>query len=70
MRILGVVLLSVGLAGLALGTVEYTRKERVLDWGPVQVEAKKKKSVTIPPLAAGGAAAAGLVLILAGSRRK
>jgi hypothetical protein len=70
MRVLGIILLVVGLAGLALGTFEYTRKKRVVDWGPLQVETKQKESVTIPPLAAGGAAAAGLVLILIGSRRR
>ncbi len=70
LRTVGIVLLVVGLVGLAVGTFQYTRKRDVLDVGPLHVEAKEKKSVTVPPLAAGGVAALGLVLTLAGSRKK
>ncbi len=70
LRIAGVVLLVLGLAGLAVGTFQYTRKKNVLDVGPLHVETKQKESVTVPPLAAGGVAALGLVLTLAGGRRK
>lgn len=70
MRMAGVILLILGLAGLALGTFQYTRSEELLDVGPLHVESKQKKSVTIPPLAAGGVAALGLVLTLAGGRKR
>jgi hypothetical protein len=69
-RVLGIVLLAAGLAGLALGTFEYTQKKKVLDWGPLKVETQQKESVTIPPLAAGGAVALGLVLTIVASRRR
>jgi hypothetical protein len=70
MRMAGVLLLVAGLAGLAFGTFQYTRKKDVIDVGPLHVQAKQKQTVTIPPLAAGGVAALGLVLTLVGSRRK
>jgi len=38
--------------------------------GPVHVQAGQKETFTVPPLAAGGVAALGLVLALAGGRRK
>ena len=70
LRIIGIVLLALGLVGLAVGTFQYTRNKKVLDAGPIHIERKATESVTIPPLAAGGVAALGLVLTLAGSRKK
>jgi hypothetical protein len=70
LRVVGIVLLVAGLAGLALGTFQYTRKTDVLDVGPVRVEARERETVAVPPLAAGAVAALGLVLVLVGGRRK
>ncbi len=70
LRIIGFVLLALGLVGLAVGTFQYTRQEKVLDAGPIHIERKATQTVTIPPLAAGGVAAVGLVLTLVGSRKK
>jgi hypothetical protein len=69
-RIVGIVLLVAGLVGLAVGAFEYTRDREVLDVGPIEVEARETERVTIPPLAAGGVAAVGLVLLLAGGRKR
>lgn len=65
LRTVGIVLLVIGLAGLALGTLDYTRKKEVLNVGPLHVQAKEKETLKIPPLAAGGLAVLGLVLALA-----
>jgi hypothetical protein len=69
LRIAGVVLLVAGVAGLAVGTFQYTRNKEVLDVGPLHVQTKQKETVTVPPLAAAGVAALGLVLVLAGKKR-
>jgi uncharacterized membrane protein YidH (DUF202 family) len=69
LRIIGIVLIVAGIAGLALGTFEYTQTKEVAKIGPLDVKAKEQKSVTIPPLAAGAAAAVGLVLVLAGRKK-
>jgi len=69
-RTIGIVLLVLGLAGLAVGTFEYTRQKKVVDAGPIQIARTATEEVTIPPLVAGGVAAVGLVLTLVGSRRK
>ena len=70
LRTIGVVLLVLGLAGLAVGTVQYTQTKDVVDLGPIQVQANEEQTFTIPPLAAGAAAVAGLILALAGGRKK
>jgi TRAP-type C4-dicarboxylate transport system permease small subunit len=69
LRIVGIVLIVAGLAGLAVGGFEYTRTKEVAKVGPLEVKAKEQRSVTIPPLAAGGAAAVGVALFLAGRRK-
>ena len=69
LRLIGLVLLVAGIAGLAVGTFEYTRKKDVVKLGPIEVQAKDKETVTVPPLAAAGVAAVGLVLALAGRKK-
>jgi len=70
LRVVGVVLLVLGLAGLAVGAIDLRRNKTVLDVGPVQVHAKTNETVTIPPLLAGGVAVVGAVLAVAGGRRR
>jgi uncharacterized membrane protein YidH (DUF202 family) len=70
LRRVGIVLLVVGLIGLAFGTFQYTRQKKVLDAGPIHIERTATETVTIPPLVAGGVAALGLVLTVVGSRKK
>jgi hypothetical protein len=69
LRLVGILLLVAGLAGLAVGTFQYTQRKDVLKVGPIEVQSKEKQTVTIPPLAAGGVAALGLVLVLAGRKK-
>jgi hypothetical protein len=69
MRVLGIVLLVLGLFGLAVGTFQYTQRREVLRVGGIRVQANERETVAIPPLAAGAAAAVGLVLLLASRKR-
>lgn len=47
----------------------FTRKEKVVDIGPIEVSADKKETVNWPPYVGGGILVAGFVLLLA-SRKK
>ena len=69
-RVFGLLLLVLGLAGLAVGAFHFRRERTVLDVGPVQLHARTRETVTIPPLLAGGVAVVGAVLAVAGGRRK
>jgi hypothetical protein len=67
--VLGILLVVVGLAGLAWRVFTYTTTEEVLDIGPIEVTAEKERSVPIPPIVGGIAVVAGVVMIMAGSRK-
>lgn len=66
LKVIGIALLASGLAGLVVGTIEYTQQTGpVLKAGTVGARSTEPGSFTIPPLAAGPVAAVGLVLVLA-----
>ena len=69
LALLGVLLLVGGLAALALPAFTYTRTEKVVDLGPVEVTAERQRRIPLSPVVGGLAAVAGLVLIVS-SRRK
>lgn len=69
MRILGIVLIVVGLFALAFGGISYTKKEKVLDLGPIQAETRRKETVPLPPLFGALAVVGGIALVIAGRKR-
>ena len=68
--IVGVVLILLGVAALALGGFSFTQKEKVLDLGPIEATADDKKSVPIPPLLGVLAVVGGVVLVATSARRR
>jgi uncharacterized membrane protein YidH (DUF202 family) len=67
--IIGIILIVIGVAGFALGGFSFTRKEKVLDVGPVEATADDKKTVPISPVVAGIALVSGVVLVAASARK-
>ena len=70
LTIVGIVLLIVGVVALAYQGISYTTTEKVVDLGPLKVEAKKEKTIPLPPVLGGVAVAAGVILMIAGARRR
>ncbi len=70
MKIAGIVLIVLGLFALAYGGFSYTKREKVLDLGPLQASTETHKTVPLPPIFGGIAVAAGVVLLVAGSRSR
>lgn len=69
LAIVGVVLIVLGIAGLAIGRFSFTTTEKVLDVGPLQATAEEEHSIAIPDIAAIAAIVAGGFLVFLGRRR-
>jgi len=69
MRILGIALIVLGAVALIYGGVSYTKREKVIDVGPIEATVESKERVPLSPLAGGLAVVAGIAL-LATTRRK
>jgi hypothetical protein len=67
--ILGVVLLVIGILMLLYSGFAYTKREKVVDAGPLQISADKQKSVNWPPYAGGFLVLGGVVLLATGTKR-
>lgn len=65
---LGMVLVTLGLAGLAWGGFTYTTKEKVVDIGPIHATRDKTHELPVPPIVGAVALLGGIVLIVAGKK--
>jgi hypothetical protein len=68
LAIVGIVLIVLGAVALAYQGITYTTKEKVVDLGPLKVEAEKEKTIPLPPVLGGVAIVVGLVRVIASSR--
>jgi hypothetical protein len=69
-RIIAILLIAIGLVALATGGFTYTRREKVVDIGPIEATAEKRERIPLPPILGGAALAGGIVLLLVGGRKK
>jgi hypothetical protein len=67
--IVGIILIAIGIIALAYGGITYTKREKVIDAGPLQVSADKEKTIPLPPVLGGICLVGGIVLVLAGGRK-
>lgn len=67
-RILGAVLIVLGLVGILWGGFTYTTQKKVIDLGPIQATHEKTHSIPVPPIAGAVSLIAG-VAFLATSKR-
>ena len=63
-KTLGIVLIVVGLLGLAWGGFTSTTTEKVVDIGPIHATRDKTHSVPLPPIAGALALVGGIALLV------
>ncbi len=68
--IVGVVLIVLGLAALVYQGVTYTSRETVIDIGPLHATADREKTLPLPPVLGVAAVGGGVVLLVAGVRKR
>jgi len=65
MKILGIILIVIGLLAFVIPSITFTRKEKILDIGPIEAVAEKKESLPLSPLLGVSALAVGGALVVA-----
>lgn len=69
-RIIGALLVVVGMVALLWGGISWTRKETVLDAGPIEIQAEKHERIRLPPAVGAIALIGGIVLLVMPERRR
>jgi uncharacterized membrane protein YidH (DUF202 family) len=70
MKLVGIVLIVLGVLALVYQGIQYTSKEKILDIGSIKLSADTKKTIPLPPIVGGVAVVAGVALILVDRRKK
>jgi Na+-transporting methylmalonyl-CoA/oxaloacetate decarboxylase gamma subunit len=69
MKVMGFVLVVLGLLALVYGGISYSRQRTVLDVGPFKATATEQKNIPLSPIV-GGIAVLGGILLLAVPRKR
>ncbi len=67
--LIGVILIILGIVALAYQGISYTKKDKVVDLGPLKVETEKKETIPLPPVLGVIAVVGGIVLVVVSARK-
>jgi hypothetical protein len=62
--IAGILLIIVGVIGLAYGGISYTREKTVVDIGPLKATTNSRETIPLPPAIGAVALVGGILLML------
>lgn len=60
LAIVGVLLIAIGVAGLAIDNISFTERKTIVDAGPLKITANEQKSIPVPTIA-------GVIAVVAGA---
>ena len=64
MKIVGIVLVVLGLVALIYGGISYTTRDKVLDVGPIHASVEKQHNIPLSPIIGGLVLIAGALLVV------
>ena len=64
MKIIGIILIAAGILMLVMKGFSFTQEKKVVDIGPIEINAKEKKTVAWPTYAGAILLVAGVVVIV------
>ena len=67
--LIGILLIVLGVVGVAFQGISYTTREKVIDIGGLGITAETRKTIPIPLVAGGLALAAGIGTVVVASRK-
>jgi hypothetical protein len=65
----GVILIVLGVAALVYQGITYTKRDTLVNIGPIHAEADREHTIPIPPILGVVAIAGGIFLVVAGGRK-
>lgn len=68
MKIIGIVLVALGILALVYGGISYSKNRTVLEMGPMSVTATEQKRIPVPAVVGVAALLGGVALIVVGRR--
>lgn len=68
MKALGIILIVLGVIGIAYGGMSWTYRDKVVDAGPIEITREKTKTVPLPPIAGAILLVAGVVVLVKGGQ--
>lgn len=69
-RTIGIIMIIVGAVMLIWTGFSYTKKEKVVDLGPLEITADKKEQVNWPPYVGAGVLVVGLILAVTTNNKR
>ena len=66
--ILGIILIILGIFALAYQGISYTKREKVVDLGPIHATKDTTETIPLPPILGGLALVGGIVLVAVGAK--
>jgi uncharacterized membrane protein HdeD (DUF308 family) len=69
MKILGIILIAIGLLMLVFRGFNFTQQKKVADLGPLEINKTEHKSIGWPMYAGAVAMAAGVFILLSGKKK-
>jgi hypothetical protein len=69
-RIVGLLLVIIGIVTLVWGGVFWTDRDTVLDAGPLEITTEKREGIALPPVLGAISLVGGILLLVIPSRRK
>jgi hypothetical protein len=68
-RTVGLLLIILGAIALIWGGITYTKREKIVDIGPIEIEAEEKERIPLPPILGAVALVGGIVLMASAGRK-
>ena len=66
MKLVGILLIVLGLAGVLYGGLSWTRRETVVDAGPIEIAKTERERLPVPPIVGALLLIGGVVLVMKG----
>jgi uncharacterized membrane protein HdeD (DUF308 family) len=69
-RVLGMILVVLGIVALLWGGISWTREKTIVDLGPIEAKAETRERIPLPPIVGAVALVAGVILLVVPARRR